>query len=116
MTHLSSIILYFQGILAIQNGAINLLSSSAAKKNAEMLGIESIPIVHAFALSSITIGTFYLIAAKKRDKLAMKLSILGRTMAVLVFLRNGGVWRKVAIFEGVCGGLLAASLLWEVYY
>jgi hypothetical protein len=56
-----------------------------------------------------------LIAAKKRDMSAMNLSVLGRALAVLVFVRDDGLWRKVAIYEGVCGGVLAAGLVWDVY-
>lgn len=58
-------------------------------------------------------STFYLIAAQRRDKVAMWLSVIGRIIAVGVFMIDAGPWRDIAIFEGVCGGLLAASLVWE---
>lgn len=55
----------------------------------------------------------YILAAYRGDKAAMWLSVVGRTIAVGIFWTDGGVWRKVAIFEGVCGGVLAGSLVWE---
>ncbi|KAI9651376.1 hypothetical protein NHQ30_001418 [Ciborinia camelliae] len=113
MPPLSSIVLAIQGGFNFLNGAVSLLSSSAAEKNAEILLIDSIPAIHAIALGSISIGTFYLIAAQRRDRLAMWLTVIGRTIAVAVFMVDAGPWRNVAIFEGVCGGLLAGSLIWE---
>jgi hypothetical protein len=39
--------------------------------------------------------------------------VVGRAIAVPVFLSHGGPWVTVAIFEGVCGGLTVAALGWE---
>ncbi|KAB8300155.1 hypothetical protein EYC80_000382 [Monilinia laxa] len=113
MPPLSSIILAIQSGFNFLNGTINLLSRSAAEKNAEILAIDSIPAIHTIALGSMSIDTFYLIAAQRRDKLAMWLSVIGRIIAVGTFLIDAGPWRNIAIFEGVCGGLLAGSLIWE---
>ena len=40
----------------------------------------------------------------------MQVSILGRAIAVTVFLRDGGPWRGVAVYEGVCGGFILSNL------
>ncbi|QSZ35649.1 hypothetical protein DSL72_008519 [Monilinia vaccinii-corymbosi] len=112
MPPLSSIVLAIQGGFNLLNGVCNLLSPWAAARSAEVLAIESIPAIHTIALGSISIGTFYLIAAHRRDRLVMWLSVMGRTIAVGVFVIDAGPWRNIAIFEGVCGGLLAGSLVW----
>ena len=56
---------------------------------------------------------FYCMAAWRKDGVLMWMSVVGRGMAVYVFGADGGPWRNVAVFEGVCGGVLAAVLLWE---
>lgn len=43
----------------------------------------------------------------------MWLSVGGRALAVLVFLRDGGPWINVAIYEGICGLGLAGALIWD---
>lgn len=35
---------------------------------------------------------------------AFWMMVVGRVLVVLVFAPYGGVWRNVAVFEGVCGG------------
>jgi len=52
-------------------------------------------------------------AAQKNDKTVMWFSVAGRALAVYVFLGDGGPWRNVAVYEGVCGALIAAALVWE---
>ncbi len=41
------------------------------------------------------------------------MSVPGRLAAVAVFLRHGGPWLNVAIFEAICGVLVAGALGWE---
>jgi hypothetical protein len=53
---LSSLVVGLQGIFGILNGAANLLSSSAAEKNLEVLNLTSLPALHSIALGSIAIG------------------------------------------------------------
>jgi hypothetical protein len=40
-------------------------------------------------------------------------TIPGRALAALVFWGYGGVWKNVAIFEALCGGLVAGAMGWE---
>jgi hypothetical protein len=40
----------------------------------------------------------------------MWLTVAGRAVALGVFLRHGGPWRNVAIFEGVMGAVLGIAL------
>ncbi|TEY71627.1 hypothetical protein BOTCAL_0089g00060 [Botryotinia calthae] len=113
MPPLSSIIFAVQGGFNILNGAAALLSSTAARKSAEMLLTDSKHAIHVSALSCLSIGSLYLVAAKRGDRLAMWLSVVGRTIAVGIFWIDAGPWRKVAVFEGLCASVLAGSLLWE---
>lgn len=53
---LTGYIIAAQGIFGIVNGSVSLLSISAARSNADMLGIPSIAGVHAIALGSLSIG------------------------------------------------------------
>lgn len=46
----------------------------------------------------------------------MKMSVFGRAIAVGVFLRDGGAWKNVAVYEGVCGLSLALALGWDGFY
>lgn len=44
------------------------------------------------------------------------MSVFGRAIAVGVFLRDGGAWKNVAVYEGVCGLSLALALGWDGFY
>lgn len=57
--------------------------------------------------------TFYINAAYRHDRAMMWLCVLGRGIAISVFVSHGGPWRSVAIFEAVCGLSVAGALLWE---
>lgn len=56
---------------------------------------------------------FYLNAALRQDRTVMWWMILGRLIAIPVFLGHGGPWLQVAGFEAVCGVSTAAALSWE---
>ncbi|PVH86469.1 hypothetical protein DL98DRAFT_481190 [Cadophora sp. DSE1049] len=113
MPPLSSIIMALQGLFGILNGAASLISSSALQKNLDNLQINSIPAVHAIALGSVSIGAFYINAAYRHDKTMMWICVLGRGIAIPVFMAHGGSWKNVAVFEAVCGLSVAGALVWE---
>ena len=54
----------------------------------------------------------YLLAGHRNDKTTMWVSVLGRAFAVLRFARHEK-WMGVAVYEGVCGGMIGLALLWE---
>jgi len=39
--------------------------------------------------------------------------VVGRLLAIPVFLQHGGPWLNVALFEGVCGLSVVTALLFE---
>jgi hypothetical protein len=43
----------------------------------------------------------------------MWMSVIGRVIAIPVFVGHGGPWLNVAVFEGVCGVLVAGAFGWE---
>lgn len=57
----------------------------------------------------------FLRAAQKNDKVIMYAASVGRVIAVWVFWGDGGAWRNVAIYEGVCGVALGLGLCWEKF-
>ncbi|PMD59480.1 uncharacterized protein K444DRAFT_613439 [Hyaloscypha bicolor E] len=136
MLPLPSIIVAIQGLLGILNGARYLLIPSIAEKDMATLHMTSLPALHAIALGSLTIGwvtepsshcsssphvsrtesftrTFYLNAAFRGDKIAICWMILGRVIAIPIFLGHGGPWLQVAEFEAVCVFSTLAALGWE---
>jgi len=56
---------------------------------------------------------FYINAAYQIDRTAMWISVIGRVIAIPVFVGHGGPWLNVAVFEGVCGVLVAGAFGWE---
>ncbi|KAG4423120.1 hypothetical protein IFR04_003757 [Cadophora malorum] len=115
MPPLSSVIIALQGLFGVLNGAASLISSTALQKNLDTLQIDSTPALHAIALGSVSIGAFYINAAYRHDKSIMWLCVLGRAIAIPVFMTHGGPWRNVAVFEAVCGLSVAGALLWDRY-
>jgi hypothetical protein len=56
---------------------------------------------------------FYIHAAYQRDRTAMWMSVIGTVIAIPVFVEHGAPWLNVAVFEGVCGVLVAGAFGWE---
>jgi hypothetical protein len=54
-------------------------------------------------------------AAYRKDRSAMWMLVVGRLLAIPVFLLDGGPWVNLAAFDGACGVLTAMALGWEVY-
>jgi hypothetical protein len=64
-------------------------------------------------LSTLTVGTFYLIAAAQRNLALLATTVPLGFLAAFVFTSTGGPWRKVAIFEGVMATITALGLLYD---
>jgi len=52
-------------------------------------------------------------AAYRKDRPAMWMLVIGRLLAIPVFLVDGGPWVNFAAFGGACGVLTAMALGWE---
>jgi len=62
-------------------------------------------------LTTTTIGALYLIAAAQQNFALMSITLSLGFLAAFIFAYTGGLWRKVAIFEGVMGIITGLGLL-----
>ncbi|KAH7117557.1 hypothetical protein B0J11DRAFT_536242 [Dendryphion nanum] len=71
------------------------------------------PAVQASSLAAIAMGVFYCLAAWQENRAFFKFSLGTRTLTTVVFLRTGGPWWMLGIWEGV--GVLStmAGLVWD---
>lgn len=65
------------------------------------------------SMTSISLGTFYAIAAYQNNIPMIVAAVPGRLMATFVFHNSGGGWAKVAPFEAVMGLFTAVGLYWD---
>jgi hypothetical protein len=68
---------------------------------------------HFSSMTSLSLGTFYAIAAYQNNIPMMIAAVPGRLMATFVFHNSGGGWAKVAPFEAVMGLFTAVGLYWD---
>lgn len=64
-------------------------------------------------MTSLSLGTFYAIAAYQNNTPMMIAAVPGRLLATFVFHNSGGGWAKVAPFEAVMGLFTAVGLYWD---
>ncbi|KAJ5218055.1 uncharacterized protein N7498_000154 [Penicillium cinerascens] len=69
--------------------------------------------IQAISMTSLSLGTFYAIAAYQNNIPMMLTAIPGRLLAAFVFHHSGGGWAKVAPFEALMGLLNAVGLYWD---
>lgn len=55
----------------------------------------------------------YIITALQNNRPLIWALIPCRALAAWIFWPYGGVWRKVAVFEAFCGGVMAVAMLLE---
>jgi hypothetical protein len=67
----------------------------------------------ATSMTSLSLGTFYAIAAYQNNIPMMVAAVPGRLLATFVFHNSGGGWAKVAPFEAIMGLLTAGGLYWD---
>jgi hypothetical protein len=67
------------------------------------------------SITSLSLGTIFAIATYQRNMPIMLASLPGRFVAAVIFYRNGGAWRQVAIYEASMGLITGAALLWDHY-
>ncbi|RAH46290.1 uncharacterized protein BO95DRAFT_442362 [Aspergillus brunneoviolaceus CBS 621.78] len=116
MGSVSSTVFAAQGVFLLGNAFYSILfpSSVAHFEGSSLTGTPE-GAVQCIGLTSLALGTYYLISTYQRDTLIMVSSIPSRLVAAWVMYRNGGNWRPVAAFETSMAVLAGAALLWDRY-
>jgi hypothetical protein len=66
-------------------------------------------------LTSLALGTYYLISTYQRNTVIMASSVPSRLVAATVMYRAGGNWVQPAAFEVLMAIAASAALLWDRY-
>ncbi|KAL4795320.1 hypothetical protein BDV19DRAFT_389456 [Aspergillus venezuelensis] len=116
MAGLASIVFAAQGIFLLGN-AFYSIASPASVANFEGSSLTGTPkgAVQCIGLTSLALGTYYLISAYQRDTAIMVSSVPSRLIAAWVMYRNGGNWVPPAVFEAAMAVLAGVSLVWDAY-
>ncbi|CAI7601244.1 unnamed protein product [Penicillium bialowiezense] len=103
-----------QACFLFANGVytISCPAAAASVPDSPMAGIPN-HMVQAMGITSLSIGTVWAIAIYQQNSLIMWSTLPGRLFAAFIFNRNGGGWRKVAIFETTMAFVTGAALLWD---
>ncbi|KAJ5755802.1 hypothetical protein N7533_005345 [Penicillium manginii] len=110
----SQYIFGMQAIPLVASGIFTLFwpSAAAAFPNSPLKDISN-GTIQAISLTSLSLGSFYTIAAYQNNTPMMIVSVPGRLLAAFVFHQAGGGWRDVAPFEGVMGLFTAVGIYWD---
>ncbi|PWY83852.1 hypothetical protein BO94DRAFT_625413 [Aspergillus sclerotioniger CBS 115572] len=105
--HLPKYIFALQSLPLLASGLYTLLCPTSAAQSPYMPLQDVTPgTIQAMSLSSLTLGTFYAIAAYQNNIPLMVATIPGRLLAAMVFYQTGeAAWRQVAPFEALMGGM-----------
>ncbi|GKZ50763.1 hypothetical protein AbraIFM66951_004127 [Aspergillus brasiliensis] len=112
MPQITQYLFTLQSLPLLGSGLYTLLFPASAAQSPYMpLRGVSIGTIQAMSLSSLTLGTFYAIAAYQNNVPLMVATIPTRLLAAVVFYRTGeAAWRKVAPFEAVMGAVTALGV------
>ncbi|KAJ5679834.1 hypothetical protein N7462_008078 [Penicillium macrosclerotiorum] len=105
-----------QTLPLVASGVYTLLwpAAAAGLPNSPLQGLSN-GTIQALSLTSLSLGSFYAIAACQNNTPMMMAAIPGRLLAMVVFYRSGGGWKNVAPFEGLMGLFTAFGLYWDWY-
>ncbi|KAL4911119.1 hypothetical protein BDW74DRAFT_142476 [Aspergillus multicolor] len=114
MGNVSSTVFAAQGVFLLGNALYSILypSSVASFEGSSLKGTPE-GAVQCIGLTSLALGTYYLISSYQRDTTIMASSVPSRLVAAWVMYRNGGNWTRVAGFEAVMAFAASAALLWD---
>ncbi|KAJ5679473.1 hypothetical protein N7462_007717 [Penicillium macrosclerotiorum] len=116
MGGVSSAVFAAQGAFLLGNAAYTILyPSSAANFPGSSLKGTPNGAVQCIGLTSLALGTYYLISTYQRDTLIMASSVPSRLVAAFVMYRAGGNWVQVAAFETSMAIVASAALAWDWY-
>ncbi|KAL4885999.1 hypothetical protein BJY04DRAFT_98128 [Aspergillus karnatakaensis] len=106
-----------QGIFLLGNAFYSILyPSSVAKFEGSSLAGTPEGAVQCIGLTSLALGTYYLISSYQRDTAIMVSSVPSRLVAAWVMFRNGGSWVPVAGFETAMAVAASLALVWDWYH
>ncbi|KAJ5166393.1 uncharacterized protein N7482_005174 [Penicillium canariense] len=114
MGGVSSAVFAAQGVFLLGNAFYTILyPSSAANFPGSSLSGTPDGAVQCIGLTSLALGTYYLISTYQRDALIMASSVPSRLVAAFVMYRAGGAWVQVAAFEVSMAIVAGAALVWD---
>ncbi|RAK98144.1 uncharacterized protein BO80DRAFT_467254 [Aspergillus ibericus CBS 121593] len=116
MGGVSSAVFAAQGVFLLGNAFYSILYPSSVA-NFKGSSLEGTPkgAVQCIGLTSLALGTYYLISTYQRDTAIMVSSVPSRLVAAWVMYRNGGNWTRVAAFETSMAIAASAALIWDRY-
>ncbi|KAF5861100.1 hypothetical protein ETB97_000611 [Aspergillus alliaceus] len=103
-----------QGVFLLGNALYTILyPSSAANLPGSSLSGTPNGTVQCIGLTSLALGTYYLISTYQRDSVIMASSVPSRLVAAFVMYRAGGGWVQVAAFEISMAMAAGVALFWD---
>ncbi|KAJ5107201.1 hypothetical protein N7456_003876 [Penicillium angulare] len=116
MGGVSSAVFAGQGVFLLGNAFYSIMypSSVATFEGSSLQGTPE-GAIQCIGLTSLALGTYYLISSYQKDTLIMASSIPSRLVAAWIMYRNGGNWVPVAGFETSMAILASAALIWDRY-
>ncbi|KAJ5650189.1 uncharacterized protein N7484_003912 [Penicillium longicatenatum] len=116
MGGVSSAVFAAQGVFLLGNAFYTILyPSSAANFPGSSLSGTPNGTVQCIGLTSLALGTYYLISTYQRNTVIMASSVPSRLVAAFVMYRAGGNWVQPAIFEVSMAIAASAALVWDRY-
>ncbi|KAL2827477.1 hypothetical protein BJY01DRAFT_229077 [Aspergillus pseudoustus] len=116
MGGVSSTVFAAQGLFLLGNAfySITYPTAVAQFKGSSLTGTPE-GAVQCIGLTSLALGTYYLISSYQRDTAIMVSSVPSRLVAAWVMYRNGGNWIPPAVFEAAMAAVAGAALVWDWY-
>ncbi|PWY67649.1 hypothetical protein BO94DRAFT_579510 [Aspergillus sclerotioniger CBS 115572] len=116
MGGVSSAVFAAQGVFLLGNAFYSIMYPSSVA-NFEGSSLNGTPkgAVQCIGLTSLALGTYYLISTYQRDTAIMVSSVPSRLVAAWIMYRNGGNWTRVAAFETSMAIVTTAALVWDRY-
>ncbi|KAL4812677.1 hypothetical protein BDW67DRAFT_121549 [Aspergillus spinulosporus] len=116
MGGVSSAVFAAQGVLLLGNAVYGILYPvSVANYEGSLLKGTPKDVVQCMGLTSLALGSNYLISIYQRDPAIMVFSVPSRLLAAWVMHQNGGIWTRVAAFEASMALVAGAALIWDRY-
>ncbi|KAL4748532.1 hypothetical protein BDW72DRAFT_180375 [Aspergillus terricola var. indicus] len=114
MSGVSRAVFAAQAVLLLGNAVYGIMYSvSVADYEGSLLKGTPKDVVQCMGLTSLALGTNYLISIYRRDPAITIFSVPSRPLAAWVMYQNGGIWTRVAAFEASMAIVAGAALIWD---